>query len=97
MPKRYRDCKITEAGREALAVAEGDGAGGVERVVYVKVILVLIDGGKALQLSAEDIERIKEAVRLSPLAKLREIVASIGTLIDLTKLGALLAKAFLGD
>ena len=69
---------VPEAGREALAEAEGDKGGGVERQVYVEVIFVLIDN-PAVQQSPEDAERLKAAVQAALMDKLREVIGWLGT------------------
>ncbi len=90
----YAALYITEAGREALAEVEGDKGGGVERQVYVEVIFVLIDN-PAVQQSPEDAERLKAAVQVAPMDKLREVIGWLGTAVTMSDFGIRLIKAFL--
>ena len=89
----FVNVRITEYGREALAQAEGDETGGVERTVYVKVVLALADNPKA-QLPPDELERVKKAIPEAPMSKLREAVAWLGTFTSLAQLGAFLIKLF---
>ena len=91
----YMGLNITEFGRENLANAESNGNGDAERTTYVNVILVVLDN-PTVQLGPEDMERIRTAVQQAPLARLREVVGWLGTVVTLADFGVKLVATFIG-
>ena len=90
---RYFGLNITELGRDELANAEPNGNGDAERTAYVNVIFIILDNPK-VQLSPDDVQRIKAAVQDAPLARLREVIGWFGTVATLTDFSIKLMTAF---
>ena len=89
----YRGLNITELGRDELANAESNGNGEAERTAYVNVIFIILNNPK-VQLSPDDVRRIKTDVQDAPLARLREVIGWLGTVTTLADFGAKLMAAF---
>ena len=89
----YTGLNITEFGRAELANVDSDGNGDAERTAYVNVIFIILDNPK-VQLSPDDVQRIKAAVQDAPLARLREVIGWFGTVATLTDFSIKLMTAF---
>ena len=66
-----------------------------ERVVYVEIILIILENPK-LQLSKEDIENIRSAVRSAPLSKLKEVVGWLANIKGIAELASKLLQLLVG-